>query len=61
MPTYILPFLRFMFSLIFSPYQTTPLHRAADEGHVNTVQCLVEKGADISTKDGYGVSGILNS
>ena len=37
-------------------YQQTPLHIAARQGYVKTVECLVEKGADISIKDNNGVS-----
>ena len=33
----------------------TPLHRAALEGKEGTVQLLIEKGADINTKDPSGV------
>ena len=44
-------------SVIFaSRHQWTPVHQAAKEGHVDTVKFLVEKGANIRTKDGYGVS-----
>ena len=28
----------------------TPLHLAAKAGHVNTVRCLVEQGADINIR-----------
>ena len=31
-----------------SPHQRTPLHRAAEGGHVDIVRCLVDKGADIN-------------
>ena len=34
----------------------TPLHKAAIKGHVDTVQCLFDKGADIHIKDDDGVS-----
>ena len=37
-------------------HQETPLHRAADGGHTDTVQCLTEKGADINIKNIAGVS-----
>ena len=29
----------------------TPLHWAAGQGHVDTVQYLIDKGADINIKD----------
>ena len=41
---------------VLSPHQGTPLHWAAAEGHVDTVQCLIEKGADIKIKTDNGVS-----
>ena len=41
---------------VMSPPQMSPLHWAADSGHVNIVKCLVEKGANLHSKDGYGVS-----
>ena len=34
----------------------SPLHWAADGGHVDTVKCLIEKGADVNCKDEYEVS-----
>ena len=37
-------------------HQLTPLHRAAQEGHADTVQYLIGSGDDINIKDGYGVS-----
>ena len=33
----------------------TPLHRAAIEGEVGTVQLLIQKGADMNIKDNDGV------
>ena len=36
--------------------QMTPLHLAACGGHVDTVRCLVEQGADTNIKDIFGVS-----
>ena len=41
---------------VLSPHQMSPLYWAADGGHVNTVKCLIEKGANIHIKDEYGVS-----
>ena len=38
-------------TLFVSPHQMTALHRAAFEGQVDTVRCLVDKGADINIKD----------
>ena len=29
----------------------TPLHRAAADGHTDTVKILIEKGADVNAKD----------
>ena len=39
-----------------SPHQWTPLHLAATSGHVDIARLLVDKGADISSKDTGGVS-----
>ena len=41
---------------LLSPHQFTPLHRAAERGHTDTVQYLTEKGADINIKDNDEVS-----
>ena len=42
---------------VLSHQQSSPLHMAADGGHVNTVKCLIEKGAKINDKDNeLGVS-----
>ena len=45
-------------SLKVAPFfnQRTPLHVAASKGRDYTVECLVEKGANISIKDKAGVS-----
>ena len=37
-------------------HQMSPLHWAADGGHVNIVMCLIDKGAQVNCKDGFGVS-----
>ena len=37
-------------------YQDTPLYMAADRGHVDTLRCLIDKGADTSIGDRNGVS-----
>ena len=39
-----------------SPHQMTPLHWAAEKGHVDTVQYLVWIGANINIKADEGVS-----
>ena len=39
-----------------SPPQMSPLHWAAEEGHVNIVKFLVEKGANLHSEDEDGVS-----
>ena len=42
--------------VVNSPHQETPLHWAAYEGHVETVRCLVDKGADTNIKNIFEVS-----
>ena len=42
-------------NLVSSPHQWTPLHYAAIQGKEDTVQLLIEKGADINVKDRYEV------
>ena len=37
----------------------TPLHEAAEAGHLNVVQHLVSSGADVNTKD--KVSGVMQN
>ena len=37
-------------------YQQTALHVAAKKGHDYSVECLVNKGADMNIKDKSGVS-----
>ena len=39
----------------FAPRQMTPLHWAARQGKVGTVQILIEKGTDINIKENDGV------
>ena len=41
---------------VLSPHQMTPLHWAADGGRVDTVKYLIEKGAEVNSKDDDGVS-----
>ena len=41
---------------LLSPHQDTPLHMAAQNGHTDTVKCLIDKGAVINVKNNYGVS-----
>ena len=41
---------------LLSPHQDTPLHIAARNGHTDTVQCLIDKGAGINIKNSYRVS-----
>ena len=36
--------------------QRNPLQLAVERNHIDTVKCLVAKGADISVKDDDGVS-----
>ena len=44
-----------MVDIFLVPSQRTPLHWAAREGKEDTVQLLIEKGADINIKDIGGV------
>ena len=41
---------------VYSPHQWTPLHSAAQKGHVNIASYIVDKGADLNIKDNNGVS-----
>ena len=41
---------------VMSPPQMSPLHWAAVSGYVNTVKTLIEKGAELNSKDDVGVS-----
>ena len=43
---------------LLSPHQHTPLHKAAEGGHTETIQCLIDKGAGINVKNVYGVSDV---
>ena len=45
-----------MFKFVSFFNQMTALHQAAHKGHVDIVECLVDKGADINIKDKNGVS-----
>ena len=40
----------------FCFHQSTPLHLAAEGGHLDTVKYLVEKGANIHSEKFFGVS-----
>jgi len=41
---------------LLSLHQYTPLYMAARNGHTDTVQCLIDKGAGINIKNNDGVS-----
>ena len=41
---------------VLSPPQMSPLHWAAGSGHMNIVKTLIEKGANLHSKDDEGVS-----
>ena len=41
---------------VLSPHQMSPLHWATDGGHIDTVKCLIEKGAEVNSQGGVGVS-----
>ena len=41
---------------VLSHNQMSPLHWAADGDHVNIVMWLIEKGAEVNSKDDVGVS-----
>jgi len=43
-------------AIVVSFYQRTPLHLAARQGRDDTVECLVERKADICATDNHGVS-----
>jgi len=42
--------------LVSFPHQMTPLHKAAERGHVDAVELLLQAGADVNIKDNDGVS-----
>lgn len=44
-----------MFKFV-SPHQWTPLHLAASSSHTDVVRLLVDKGANINSRDSGGVS-----
>ena len=44
------------YSILFTSLQRTPLHWAAEGGHVDMVKYLVKKGANIHSKDKDRVS-----
>ena len=41
---------------LLSPHQDTPLHMAAEGGHTDSVQYLIDKGGEINIKNKRGVS-----
>ena len=41
---------------LLSPHQDTPLHVAAEGGHTDSVQYLIDKGAGINIKNKTEVS-----
>ena len=41
---------------VVSPHQMSPLHWAIDKGHLNTMKCLLKKGADVNSKNNAWVS-----
>ena len=42
--------------LTINLHQRTPLHAAAKGGYIDTVKCLVQKGANLRARDVNGVS-----
>ena len=48
----------YLTSHFYCLYQRTPLHLAAREGCDDTVECLVEQGADIFVTDNHGVQNV---
>ena len=42
--------------MLFFHCQWTPLHVAAERASLATVECLVDKGANIDIEDGFEVS-----
>lgn len=45
-----------MLKLVFHSHQRISLHQAAAGGHIDIVRYLVEKGANINTKNGNKVN-----
>ena len=43
-------------NLVSFPHQETPLHEAAEGGHVGVLEYLIQAGADVTIKDDDGVS-----
>ena len=43
-------------NLVSSPHQRTPLHEAAGGGSPDTVEYIIQAGADINIKSDDGVS-----
>ena len=41
---------------VLSPHQMSPLHLAADKGHLDIVNYLIMMGAQVDSKDVRGVS-----
>ena len=48
----------FVLNACFSLHQSTPLHKAAERGCKDIVTYLVQKGADVASKDHVGVSNL---
>ena len=44
-----------------SPNKTTPLMMAARAGHLSSVQCLIDEGADVTAKNELGLNSTFVS